>query len=162
MALTWAPYLFPPAREGAAMEFILDRLVRRYGLSKVMLAYLAFLTGATLIFIVLARYVSSTFYVMAAVTVTSLLVGLKTYARVTKDQGVQAAPKGFLIDLLLPPDRAEDALFNILGRYDYWVAKHGVRRARVIFVTQSIFAVISYWSDWLLKRLKLLDLLRRL
>jgi hypothetical protein len=32
-----------------------------------------------------------------------------------------AAPKGFLIDWLMPPDRASDVMFNLLGRYDYWV-----------------------------------------
>jgi len=79
----------------------------------------------------------------------------------SKSSGVDKAPKGFLIDLLLPPDRAEDALFNLFGRYNYWVAKHGVRKARVIFTVQSIIVVITYWSDWVLKRLKLFDLFRR-
>jgi hypothetical protein len=71
------------------------------------------------------------------------------------------APKGLLIDLLMPPDRAEEALFNILGRNDYWVAKHGVRKARLIFNTQSAGAVITFWADWLLRRVKLPALLRR-
>lgn len=69
-------------------------------------------------------------------------------------------PKGFIVDLLMPPDRAEDALFNILGRYDYWVEKHGTLKARCIFMTQSLGAVLSFWTDWLLKRAKLLRFLR--
>jgi hypothetical protein len=60
-----------------------------------------------------------------------------------------------------PPERAEEAVFNILGRYDYWLAQHGVRTARVIFMMQSVGAVLSFWTDWLLRRLKLLDFLRR-
>lgn len=71
-----------------------------------------------------------------------------------------SAPRGFLIDLLMPPDRAEDALYNILARYEYWVAKHGERKARLIFITQSIGAIVTFWSDWLLQRAKLLRLLR--
>jgi hypothetical protein len=47
------------------------------------------------------------------------------------------------------------------GRYDYWVAQHGARRARVIFAMQSVGAVVSFWSDWLLRRLKLVELLTR-
>jgi hypothetical protein len=54
----------------------------------------------------------------------------------------------------MPPDRAEEALFNILGRYDYWVAKYGFRKARVIFATQSAGAVITFWADWLLRLLR--------
>jgi hypothetical protein len=34
-------------------------------------------------------------------------------------------PKGLLIDLFMPPDRAGDALYNILGRYPYWMDKDG-------------------------------------
>jgi len=70
-------------------------------------------------------------------------------------------PRGFLVDWLLPPDRAEEVLVNFLERYPYWVEKHGVRRARVIFVTQSLGSIASYWTDWLLRRLKLLTLLIR-
>jgi hypothetical protein len=69
-------------------------------------------------------------------------------------------PKGFLLDLLLPPDRAEEALFNILGRYDYWVQKYGALRARCIFTTQSLGVVLTFWADWLLNRVKLLRFLR--
>src|SRR5262245_57837763 len=36
-------------------------------------------------------------------------------------------PRGFLVDLLLPPDRAEDVLYNLLGRYPYWIERHGPR-----------------------------------
>jgi hypothetical protein len=91
---------------------------------------------------------------LAAARWLAVLVRLKSGGVVTP------APKGFLIDLLMPPDRAEDALFNILRRYDYWVEKHGAVRARCIFVTQSLGAVLSFWTDWLLKRAKLLRFLR--
>jgi hypothetical protein len=77
-----------------------------------------------------------------------------------KNDAERRRPKGFVLDLLMPADRAEDALFNILGRYDYWVEKHGAFRARCIFITQSLGAVLSFWTDWLLKRAKLLRFLR--
>ena len=70
-------------------------------------------------------------------------------------------PKGFLIDWLLPPELAEEALFNILGRYPYWVEKYGYRKARFIFGSQSCRCVLDYWTDWLVRRLKLLTLLTR-
>jgi hypothetical protein len=70
------------------------------------------------------------------------------------------APKGFLIDWLLPPDLAEEALFNILGRYPYWVEKYGYRKARFIFGSQSFRCVVDYWTDWLIRRLKLLTFLQ--
>jgi hypothetical protein len=66
-----------------------------------------------------------------------------------------------LIDLLIPPDRAEDMLSNLLGGYDRWVEKYGARTARRIFVALSAWAVLTYWTDWLLRRVKLLELLRR-
>jgi len=69
-------------------------------------------------------------------------------------------PKGFLIDLLMPPNRAEEALVNILGRYDYWFEHHGPLKARWIFLAQSLGAVLSFWTDWLLKRANLLRFLR--
>jgi hypothetical protein len=73
----------------------------------------------------------------------------------------KAAPKGLLIDLLIPPDRADDMLNNLLGAYDRWVEKYGARTARRIFVAQSVLVVLTYWTDWLLRRVKLLKLLRR-
>jgi len=66
------------------------------------------------------------------------------------------APRGFLIDAFMPPDRAEDVNCNLLRRYDYWVEKHGARRARIIFFLQSAGSILTFWTDWLMKRLKLL------
>jgi hypothetical protein len=74
---------------------------------------------------------------------------------------LQAPPKGFGVDLLLPPDRAEDVLFNLLGRYEYWVQQHGAIKARIIFATQSFGCVLNFWTEWLLRRVKLLKLLRK-
>jgi hypothetical protein len=68
------------------------------------------------------------------------------------------APRGLLIDMLMPPDRAEDVLYNLLGRYDHWVEVHGPRWARIIFYLQSAGSIITFWADWLLKRLKLLKM----
>jgi hypothetical protein len=92
-------------------------------------------------------------------TVIGLVRGIRQ--RGPRSRGLDEAPKGFLIDLLLPPGRAEDALVNILGRYDYWVAKHGIRKAHAIFMTQSIVVVVTYWIDLVLRRLKLFSLFRR-
>jgi len=69
-----------------------------------------------------------------------------------------STPRGLLVDLLMPPDRADDVLYNLLARYDHWVEKHGLRWARIIFFTQSVFAIGMFWSDWALKRLKLLKM----
>jgi hypothetical protein len=71
------------------------------------------------------------------------------------------APKGFLVDLLMPPDRADDALLNILGGYDRWVKKYGIRTARRMFMTHSAGTVLTFWTDWLLRRIKLLEMWRR-
>jgi hypothetical protein len=35
----------------------------------------------------------------------------------------------------MPPDQATEALYNILGRYEYWVERHGSMKARAIFFT---------------------------
>lgn len=69
-------------------------------------------------------------------------------------------PKGLIVDWLTPPDYAEEALVNILERYNYWVEKHGRRWAKIIFHTQCVGAVLSCWVDWAMKRLKLLNVLR--
>jgi hypothetical protein len=70
-------------------------------------------------------------------------------------------PKGFMIDALMPPADAEEALYNILGRYEHWVEKYGQRKARFISFTQSAGAVLTFWADWAMKRLKLLQHIRR-
>jgi hypothetical protein len=70
----------------------------------------------------------------------------------------QHAPRGLLIDMCMPPDRAEDVIYNLLGRYDHWVEKHGERWARIIFFLQSAGSIGTFWTDWLLKRVKLLKM----
>jgi hypothetical protein len=62
---------------------------------------------------------------------TELLDGIS----VTRDPGT--APRGLLIDMCMPPDRADDVIYNLLCRYDHWVEKHGLRWARIIFFMQS-------------------------
>jgi hypothetical protein len=71
-----------------------------------------------------------------------------------------ARPKGLLIDLLVPYDRADDILFNLLGRYDHWAEKYGHRWAKVMFTTQSIGVVLSFWLAWVKKYVKVFDFLR--
>jgi curved DNA-binding protein CbpA len=73
-----------------------------------------------------------------------------------RSQSSQTPPRGFWVDLLLPPDRADDVLFNLLGRYDYWVQKHGFPKGRIIFAVQLFGCVLSFWTEWLLKLLALL------
>jgi hypothetical protein len=77
------------------------------------------------------------------------------------ERNVPSCPSGLLVDMLMPPDRAEEALVNIFGRYQYWVDKHGRHKARIIFAMQSIGCVITFWADWAMKRLGLLNLVRR-
>ena len=72
----------------------------------------------------------------------------------------KSAPTGLLVDALTPPDHAEEALVNILQRYEYWVGKYGRRRANAIFNLQCLGIVLTFWCDWVMKRLKLLNFLR--
>ena len=74
---------------------------------------------------------------------------------------VEAPPQGRLIDWTIPPEHAEDRVLQLLRGYERWVGKYGERTARRMFLIHSVGAVIEFWTDWLLKRLKLLDLLRR-
>jgi hypothetical protein len=90
---------------------------------------------------------------------TRLRLMFKTRERWSR--GPQAAPKGFLVGRLVPPERAEDVLFNLLGRYDHWLQKHGAVKARIIFGVQSFGCILSFWAEWLLRRVKLLVLLRK-
>jgi len=70
------------------------------------------------------------------------------------------APKGLLIDMLTPPAHAEEALANITARYEHWVAKYGQGHANRIFHSQCVGVVVTFWVDWAMKRLKLLQLMR--
>jgi hypothetical protein len=45
-----------------------------------------------------------------------------------------------------------------LSRYDHWVEVHGKRWARIIFYVQSTGSILTFWTDWLLKRVKLLKM----
>ena len=69
-------------------------------------------------------------------------------------------PKGAILDFLLPTDRAEDAIYNLLGRFPSWVEKYGERRARRMFLTHSLGTVVGHWIDWVLKRWKLIKAAR--
>jgi len=80
----------------------------------------------------------------------SFEIGMKMKSRALR------APSGLLLDLLLPPDRAEDMTYNLLGRYPHWVDKHGARKANIIFAAQSLGAILCFWCDWVLKRANLL------
>ncbi|HWX32257.1 MAG TPA: hypothetical protein VNZ53_33100 [Steroidobacteraceae bacterium] len=72
-------------------------------------------------------------------------------------RGRRGPPKGFLIDLLVPADRAEDMLSGLQTAYEErWVPKYGARRARRIFMTQSIGSILGFWIDWMMKHLRLL------
>jgi hypothetical protein len=67
------------------------------------------------------------------------------------------APKGFLIDLLVPPDRADDMLLGLQTAFEErWVPKYGARCARRMFMTHSIGSIIGFWINWMMKHLRLL------
>jgi hypothetical protein len=95
-------------------------------------------------------------YIVIGVSLITASVG---FWRVTSHART-LTPRGFLIDLFLPPDRADDVLYNLLDRYPYWVEKHGLPKAHLIFLTQSLGAVLCFWLDWVLKRVRLLRFLR--
>jgi hypothetical protein len=87
----------------------------------------------------------------------------KLMIRIGGDRSARSfkGPKGLILDLCVPSQHAEEASYHLLGRYEHWVGKHGIRKARLIFATQSIGCVLSFWTDWLLQRVKLLQLMRR-
>jgi hypothetical protein len=60
-----------------------------------------------------------------------------------------AAPRGFVIDLLIPPQRAEDMLLHLDKAFPRWVVKYGPRRAKQMYHLQSIGAVSGFWIEWL-------------
>src|SRR5262249_46713454 len=93
--------------------------------------------------------------VYVGITVSLLGVGL-WYSMLVLLTGRTFTPRGFLIDWLLPPDRADDVLNNLLGRYPYWIEKHGLLKARLIFLTQSVGTILCFWVDWVLKRANLI------
>src|SRR5437868_2044081 len=60
----------------------------------------------------------------------------------------------FAIDCLVSPEHAEEITANLAQAYErVWVAKYGHRGARVIFWMQSAGAIVSFWTNWLMKRL---------
>jgi len=83
---------------------------------------------------------------------------LRSTERLAKQRRAPHSPRGLLIDLFMPPDRAEDVIYNLLGRYDHWVEAHGPRWARIIFYLQSVGSIVTFWTDWMLKRVKLLKM----
>ena len=71
------------------------------------------------------------------------------------------APKGLLIDMFVSPERAPDMVFNLQQAFEErWTKVHGLHVARMIFLTQSIGVILSFWTAWLLKRARLLGFLR--
>ncbi|KJC55483.1 hypothetical protein UB31_00445 [Bradyrhizobium sp. LTSP849] len=71
-------------------------------------------------------------------------------------------PKGLIIDLLVPPERADDMLANLQRAYDErWLPKYGARKARRIFLLQATGAVAGFWIDWVRQRLDLIKLFAR-
>jgi hypothetical protein len=77
-----------------------------------------------------------------------------------RDDPLELTPKGLLIDMFISPERAPDMVFNLQQAFDErWMKVHGARVARLIFLNQSVGAILNFWTAWLLKRLKLLKLL---
>jgi hypothetical protein len=69
-------------------------------------------------------------------------------------------PKGFLIDWLVPADRADDMLLALQKAFEErWVPKYGVRRARRMFLWHAVWSVIGFWINWMMKHLRLLKFL---
>jgi hypothetical protein len=90
--------------------------------------------------------------------VREIVLTLERLQAIEQPPEPRQAPCGLLVDLFMPPDRADDALYNLLGRYPHWVEKYGERWARVAFFLQCAGAIGTFWTDWLLKRMKLLKI----
>jgi hypothetical protein len=70
---------------------------------------------------------------------------------------VEGMPPGLLIDMLVPAARADDMLLALSKAFEQrWLPKYGSRRARLIFLVQSMGSVVGYWISWVRKNLNIL------
>jgi hypothetical protein len=83
-----------------------------------------------------------------------------SHARLRISNPELEAPKGVLIDWLVPPDRAEDMLLGLQKAFEErWVPKYGLRCAQRMFLWHAVGSVIGFWINWTMKRTKLLKFL---
>ena len=62
-----------------------------------------------------------------------------------------ADKKYFLLDLLLPPDLAEERIASFHHRFEtVWLKQYGPRTAKLIFYFQTVFTIFSYYRSELL------------
>jgi hypothetical protein len=58
----------------------------------------------------------------------------------------------YVLDLLLPPSRASDAMLDLEEVYDRrWLPKYGLRAARLIFASQAAGLIWSFHSQRIMK-----------
>lgn len=106
---------------------------------------------------VLIRAAAAAFYAFCS-PLFLLVVMVRAWPRM----GPLGMPKGLIIDLLVPPERADDMLANLERAYDErWLPKYGARKARCIFLLQATGAVAGFWIDWVRQRLDLIKLFAR-
>jgi hypothetical protein len=75
----------------------------------------------------------------------------------SRDLNTLKAPRGFLIDLLVPADRAEDMLLGLQKAFEErWVPKYGLRRAQRMFLWHAVWSVVGFWINWIRRQLDLL------
>jgi hypothetical protein len=61
---------------------------------------------------------------------------------------------GRLVDMLVPADRAEDMRLEMQKSFEQrWLPKYGPRRARQVYLLQSIGVVVRYWINWIKQHL---------
>jgi hypothetical protein len=90
------------------------------------------------------------------------MLAAKEPAKISKQAPTEIAqadrcPKGFMIDLLIPASRADDMLLTLGAAFEErWLPKYGARRARQIFLLQSLGAIVGYWINWIKRHLDVL------
>jgi hypothetical protein len=80
----------------------------------------------------------------------------------SKEKSKATAPKGLLLDLLLPADQAEERVYNLTLAYaTRWLPKHGPRWAKTIFLVQCFGTISRFYFDAFLVKTGLLKTLER-
>lgn len=71
-------------------------------------------------------------------------------------------PPRYCLDLLLPPDEAEHRVAVLKIAFARWRKIHSLNRARWIYITQCGGIIVSFWTNWAMKKIGLLKIIDRI